>query len=196
MAILSPAAGNRADGGGRCRRAGWLVAWLLTFLLAVETLAQSSQLREYQIKAVFLYNFAHFVEWPAPALADPSDPLVIGVLGQDPFGPLLDEAVAGEKIDQHPLIVRRFRRVDEIDRCHVLFVSSSENDRLAQTFAQLKGRSILVVGESEGFAKRGGMIRFVTEKNKVRLRVNLEAARAAGLVISSKLLRPAEIVTP
>jgi hypothetical protein len=86
--------------------------------------------------------------------------------------------------------------VEEIKSCHVLFISRSETDRLEQIFASLKGRSILTVGDFDGFAQRGGMIRFVMEKNKTRLRIALETAKAGNMTISSKLLRPAEIVAP
>ena len=151
--------------------------------------------REFQVKAVFLYNFAQFVEWPPSAFASPTSPLVIGVLGLDPFGSYLDEAVRGEKINGHPLVVRRYRWVSEIGTCHILFVSGSEGPRAEQVAESLRGRSILTVCDWEGFARRGGMIRFVMEHNHVRLRINLEAARAAGLTISSKLLRSAELVT-
>jgi hypothetical protein len=150
---------------------------------------------EYQVKAVFLFNFAQFVEWPAAAFEGPEAPLVIGVLGEDPFGPALDDTVRGEVINERPLAVRRFQRAEDLDQCHILFVSRSESKRLESIVAALRGRAILTVGETEGFALRGVMIRFVTEKNRLRLRINLDAAKAAGLVVSSKLLRPAEIVT-
>lgn len=151
---------------------------------------------EYQIKAVFLYNFAHFTEWPASALDDANSPLVIGVLGDDPFSGSLDELVRGEKVNRHPLIVQRYRQAEDIKVCHVLFVSRSEMKHLERVLSTLKSRSVLTVGEADGFAKRGGMIRFVTENNKIRFRINVEAARAANLTISSKLLRAAEIVAP
>jgi hypothetical protein len=166
---------------------------LLVVGLAVSVQAALS--REYQVKAVFLFNFAQFVEWPSPALPEAKAPLVIGVLGEDPFGAYLDETVRGETVNNRPLVVRRFRSVNEIDTCHVLFISRSEADRLEQIVASLKGRSILTVGDTDGFAKRGVMIRFMTVDNKIRLRINLERANAANLKISSKLLRPAEVVT-
>ncbi len=150
---------------------------------------------EYQLKAVFLFNFAQFVEWPATAFAEPQAPLVIGILGEDPFGEYLDQTVQGESVNNHPLAVQRFRRVDEITTCHILFVSRKEADRLEQILARLKGRGILTVGDFDGFAGRGGMIRFVTDNNRIRLKINLDAAKADDLTISSKLLRPAEIVS-
>jgi YfiR/HmsC-like len=154
--------------------------------------AQSSP--EYQLKAIFLFNFAQFVEWPASAFPEPDTPLGICILGEDPFGGYLDEAVRGETVANHPLAVRRYRAVVEIKGCHILFVSRQEQGRLSGILDSLKGQSVLTVSDAEGFASHGGMIRFVTDRNRIRLRINLEAARAANLTLSSKLLRPAQIV--
>jgi len=151
---------------------------------------------EYQLKAVFLFNFAQFVDWPQESFPEAQTPLVIGVLGEDPFGTYLDDIVSGETVNNRQLEIQRYRRVDEMKTCHILFISQSESKRLEQIVAALKGRSVLTVSDSVGFTRSGGMIRFVTERNKLRLRINLEAATAANLTISSKLLRPAEIVKP
>jgi hypothetical protein len=153
-----------------------------------------AQSPEYQLKAVFLFNFAQFVEWPASAFPESDTPLGICILGEDPFGGYLDETVRGETVANHPLTVRRYRTVNEIKGCHILFVSRQEQGRVAEIVDSLKGRSVLTVSDAERFASRGGMIRFVTDHNRIRLRINLEAARAAKLTLSSKLLRPAQIV--
>jgi hypothetical protein len=150
---------------------------------------------EYQVKAVFVYNFSRFVEWPPQAFSAPNQPFVIGILGSDPFGSRLDEAVRGEQIDQHPLQVRRFRSVGEIGECQILYIDSSESGQLPQILAALEHRNTLTVSDLDGSSQRGVMIQFVTENNRIRLRINVESARAAGLTISSKLLRTAEIVT-
>jgi hypothetical protein len=147
---------------------------------------------EYQVKAVFLFNFAQFVDWPPKAFPEPQTPLVIGVLGEDPFGTYLDETVRGENVNNRPLVVQRYRRIGDIKTCHVLFINRSETDRLEQILASLRGRNILTVGDTDDFAQRGGMIQLVTEKNKIRMRINLEVVKAANLTISSKLLRVAE----
>jgi hypothetical protein len=160
-----------------------------------DTFAQSSASPEYQLKAVFLFNFAQFVEWPATAFPGPDTPLVIGVLGKDPFGSYLDETVRGETVNGRPLVVRRYRGVEEIGACHILFVSRQEEGRLQGVLDSLRGRSILTVSDAERFSTRGGMIRFITDHNRIRLRINLEAAQAAHLTLSSKLLRPAQIVS-
>lgn len=151
------------------------------------------QTAEYQIKAVFLYNFAQFIDWPAKSFPDPQAPFVIGVLGDDPFGSYLDETVRGEKIGVRALVVQRFRRVGDIHNCQVLFISRSEGDRVEQDLSTLKGRTILTVSDIDDFAARGGMIRLVTEKGRVRIHIKLDLVRAANLTVSSKLLRVAEI---
>jgi hypothetical protein len=196
MAIVKATTCQRAQ---RCRK-GLYKAWLIisSLLLASSpTLAvQIVPAPEYQIKAMFLLNFAQFVEWPPGAFPDAQMSFVIGVLGADPFGAHLDEAVRGETVQNHPVVVQRYRRVEEIERCHILFISRTETEQLEQIFTSLHGRSILTVGDVTNFARRGGMIRFVTEKNKIRLRINAEAAKAANLTITSKLLRLAHIVAP
>jgi hypothetical protein len=149
---------------------------------------------EYQVKAAFLFNFIQFVEWPSDAFNTADSPLVIGVLGQDPFGMSLDDTVRGETVNQHGMQVRRYAKVEDVDNCQVLFISNSETARLPEILSKLKGKRILTVGEADDFARRGGVIRFATVANKIRLHINVEAAKEASLIISSKLLRPAEIV--
>lgn len=170
--------------------AGLLAAWLL----APSASAQPGHVSDREVKAVFLFNFAQFVEWPPSAFDGPLAPIVIGVLGDDPFEKTLDDVVKGEVVKNRQLIVTRFRNVDELSTCHILFVSSSETQRYDRILTSLRGRPTLTVGETDGFATRGGMVRFVTDRNRVGLQVNVKAARSAGLMISSNLLRPARIV--
>jgi len=171
-----------------------LIAFTVLMLLGAPLPAQTAATPEYQVEAVFLFNFTQFVEWPPDAFTDSKSPIVIGLLGEDPFGTYLDEAVRGEKIDGRALVVRRFRRLEDVLVCHVLFISQSEAADLDRILSELKGRALLTVSDLESFSRRGGIVRFVNENNRVRLRVNVEAAKAARLTISSKLLRVAEIV--
>ena len=189
---------NQSGLGGRGSiiRTGLVLAGLaLSSLFAPEAPAATPVVREYQIEAIFLFNFAQFVDWPPEAFSGPGDPLVIGILGNDPFGAYMDEAVRGERVNDRPIVIRRFARVEDITTCHILFISRSESARLDQILGRLKGRSILTVSDIDDFNQSRGMIRFVIEKNKIRLRINLGAAKSAGLKISSKLLRPAQIVS-
>ena len=150
--------------------------------------------KEYDLKATFLYHLAQFVEWPPEAFPTEETPLVIGILGTDPFGKVLDEIIKDEVVKNRKLTPQRFRSIEEIKSCHILFISQSEEGRLDQIFSRLKERNILTVGDTEGFAQRGGIVRFLPEKNKIRLRINIDAAKAANLTISSKLLRAADLV--
>jgi hypothetical protein len=174
----------------------WLIASILSFSAGPEASAQTAISREYEIKAVFLFNFAQFVDWPPEASASPQAPLIIGVLGDDPFDGYLDDTVRGEKLNNRPFVVQRYRQVEDIDGCNILFIGRTNSRQLEHIMAVLKGRSILTVGDMDNFAQDGGMIRFVTENNRIRFRINVEAAEAAHLVISSKLLRLAEAAPP
>ena len=180
----------------KLRHTAAIVAVLLALAAAPGRAQAPPAPTEYQVKAIFLFNFSQFVDWPAAAFADGRSPLVIGVLGSDPFGATLDEIVRGETVNGRPLAVRRYESVEQIEACHILFIERSQDEQLDAVLAALKGRNVLTVGDFEGFARRGGIIRFVTVGNKIRLRVNLAAAQDAKLTISSKLLRPAQIVAP
>jgi len=171
----------------------WAVVVLLAYgMLTVRPVLAAPTTSE--VEAVFLFNFSQFVDWPPQAFPQPDSPIVIGVLGSDPFDGTLDDVVRGEMVKGRPLVVRRFQRIEQFTDCHILFISRSERPRLEPTVQMLKGRSILTVSDLDEFATQGGVIGFVLLDNKIRLRVNLQAAKDAGLTLSSKLLRPAQIV--
>jgi hypothetical protein len=150
--------------------------------------------KEYQIKAAFLFNFTQFIEWPDKTFPDANAPFVIGVLGQDPFGNYLDEIVSGEKIKGHSLAVTRFNSIDEVKNCQILFINPGKED-VSAVLKKLKVSNVLTVGDARDFTRQGGMIGFLTESRKIRIQINLEAAQESDLVVSSKLLRVAEIVS-
>jgi hypothetical protein len=154
--------------------------------------AQEVQPSEYQLKAAFLFNFAKFVEWPEGAFSEPKAPLVIGVLGENPFGEHLERTVRGKTINGRPLTVRELHSPTEARDCHILFISNDEKPRLQKVFESLRGASVLTVGETEHFIDAGGMINFVLESGKIRFQVNDVAAKSARLKISSKLLSLAQ----
>lgn len=149
---------------------------------------------EYQVKAVFLFNFTHFVEWPADAFADPQAPFVIGVLGQDPFGPALDEAVRGENVNGRPLVVQRYSGVPDLKPCQILFIDRSIDGQIDKALATLSRQRTLTVSDLDSGTPRSVIIRFLNENQKIRLQINVDSARSAGLTISSKLLRPAQVI--
>jgi YfiR/HmsC-like len=162
--------------------------------LATDTLRAAPMLPdEYALKSVFLYNFCHFIEWPATAFASPNEPLTIGIVGEDPFGSLLKEAIAGETYHGRPIQIEHYRAAKDIKNCHLLFVSHSENNHLDAILDALKSKSVVTVGESEEFVERGGMIALVADRKRVRLRINTTAMKAASLDVSSKLLHVADL---
>jgi hypothetical protein len=150
--------------------------------------ARGQNVGEYTVKAAFLYNFAKFVEWPADSMGGGGSPLVLGVLGDDPFGAAIDQVVAGKTANGRQLVVRRFKWGQDLKQCHILFISSSERKRLAEILGALRGASVLTVGDMDQFGQQGGMIQFVIEQSRVRFEINIGAAQNARLKISSKLL--------
>lgn len=157
----------------------------------------SSDSSEYLIKAGFIYNFAKLVQWPTTAFSQPDSPIVIGILGDDPFGATLDRIVADKKINGRALVVRRLkwsRDFKDVKDCNILFVSSSEKEHIDTVVEMMKQLPILTIGDAPGFARRGGIMNFTLEDNKVRFEVNVEAAKHADLTISSRLLTLAKIV--
>lgn len=181
-------------------KASCLAGYCHFTLLAVAALrlnaaeATGKLVREYDLKAAFLFNFAHFVEWPAEAFADTNAPIVIGILGEDPFGPVLDKILEGETIKDRKLVVKRFRQVEELESCHVLFISKSEKDHIDQILASLGDASIFTVGDTAGFARRGGVTNLFLQGNRVRFEINVQAAKRKGLKISSQLLALGTVV--
>lgn len=146
---------------------------------------------EYRIKAAYLFNFAKFVSWPSQTFAQTNSPIVIGILGKDPFGAELDQTVAGKKIEQHPLQVKRLNDSDPLSGCQILFIADSEHRRVAQLLENARRLPILTVGEMDDFTEAGGMIRFLKHDNTIRFEIDLAPVQRAGLKISSKVLQVA-----
>jgi len=168
---------------------------MFTIGLLIKTMdsAGSSQPSEYQIKAAFLYNFANFVEWPDGAFSDEISPIVLVVLGKDPFGIILKSA-EGKTIKGRKLIIKRFEALPDLEFCHILFISSSEKYNMENILSKLNHFGVLTVGDTDSFTQMGGVINFIKVDNKVRFEINLNAAKAASLEISSKLLSLAKII--
>jgi hypothetical protein len=161
---------------------------------SIAVTAQTKSANEYQVKAAFLYNFAKFVDWPPSAFSDAKQPLDICVYGHDPFGTALEDALLGKAIGERRVGLGRAMQFQDLAGCHVVFVSASAHESAADMANRLKGRAVLLVGESDGFAASGGTIQFTIEDNRVHFVINPDAADRAGLKISSKLLALAKIV--
>lgn len=170
---------------------------LISVCLSVPTSAQSTSAAapsEYLIKAGFTYNFAKLMQWPDRAFTQPDSPIVIGILGTDPFGNTLRDVLAGKNANGRSFVIKRLKFGAEFKDCNILFVSASETAHLDEIFRAARGLPILTIGETPSFARRGGIINFVIEEDKIRFEVNVEAAKQADIAISSRLLTLAKIV--
>jgi len=149
---------------------------------------------EYEVKAGFLFNFITFTEWPAKAFSTTGSPYVIGVLGEDPFGLALDHVLKGAHIKSRPLVVRRFTRLEDMHRVHILFLCGSETHRLPEILRSLQRQPVLTVSDIPGFAEAGGAIEFISG-TQIKLLINPATLNDAKLAVSSKLLQLAQLVS-
>jgi hypothetical protein len=153
---------------------------------------------EYTVKAVFLYSFGRFVQWPAKTFANDSEPFVIAVAGEDPFGRALDEIAAKKTIQDRRIVIRRFAAPDDYrGPCQILFVSRSlKAEAQAAILKKTAGRPVFVVGETPGFCQQGGIANFYVEGDRIRFEINAEAARKAQLRLDAKLLSLGKAASP
>ena len=180
----------------RFLRRGFLTLAVTALMTSCEELPTPPRAADhYSLKATVLYNLSQFTDWPADAFAGPRGPLVIGILGTDPFGTFLEDAVRGQKVNVRPLRLQHLRRVEDVINCQILFIGASETKRLPRILNTLKGLPILTVSDLPEFASRGGMIGLLTDGDRVELQINFEVLTAARLTMSAKLLRTAEIVS-
>lgn len=148
---------------------------------------------EYAVKAAYLFKFAPFVDWPASAFASPSGPFEFCILGRDPFGSILGQAISGQHVGEHPAVVRRLTRVDASSGCHILYLGSSPSQTASDALRVVRGAPILTVADDNREA--GAIIKFVIKDNRVRFDIDAAAAAVNHVAISSKLLGLATSVT-
>jgi hypothetical protein len=172
--------------------------WLLLLLAAAwsgiglrDTFAQTAS-KEYQVKAALLLNFVEFIQWPQSVFPDAQSPITIGVLGDDPFGSALEQTFQDESVEGRKVVIKRSKQLADLKTCHLLFICRSEKDRLGDILESLNDTSVVTVGDMDDFARRGGIINFYIDNNKIRFEIN--AAEPRGIKISSQLLKRARIV--
>jgi hypothetical protein len=170
---------------------------LLFILCSIDMVsAQSPPQSEYKLQAIFLYNFTRFIDWPGSAFASRSEPFKIGIVGNDPFGSYLDEAVRGERVSGRPIVIERYKNARDVKDCHMLYISSKDQKEIKKIINTLADKNTLTISEDPEFVKWGGMIRMYSDDNKIRLQINDAAARKVNLKISAKLLNVADVYYP
>lgn len=172
-------------------RLGLAIMGLISASVMASGVTPMDESLEYQVKGAYLFKFGSFVEWPSSAFPGANSPLTIGVLGDDPFGAVLDEIIKNRTVGSRPLVIHRFQRGEQPKEVHILFISRSERAQLESINESLKG--VLTIGEFDT-ATPSVMINFVVSDNKVRFEVDLDQANRAGVKLSSKLLSVARAV--
>ena len=163
--------------------------------LSVVGSASADEIPEYRLKAEFIERFTRFIEWPETApLVDSNKPFVIGVVGDDPFGPFLDTLARDRKIKHRPVEIRHLDATEDFGECAILFISSSEESSIPQIIERTQDQPVLTVGDTPGFGKRGILINFYTEKSRIQFEINEQAANKSGLEVRAKLFKLARIV--
>ncbi len=170
------------------RREAVTALGLAIVALSVGPAAGEDRSLEYPVKAQYLYKLAPFVEWPPAAATSAPPPVTLCVVGVDPFGPILDEAVAGKRIASRPIVVLRLERVDRSAGCQVAYVAGSGAQSVADALQNLRGAPVLTVTDEARGAAPVGIVHFVVRDNRVRFLISPQAAARNGLRISSKLL--------
>jgi len=182
MALLTRAVPRRFR-GLRCR----VGAWGLALGLCAAAAAHADAGLEYAVKAAYLYKFAPFVGWPANAFPTPASPFTICLFGDDPFGPALDQALRGQVVVGHRVVVRRLAAIGEDPGCQVLYLGRSAHPSATEALRALRGLPILTVTD-EAQGSSGGVVQFVLREGRVRFALDADQARANGLELSSKLM--------
>ncbi len=174
----------------------WVVALIgLAMLCLSATSSRGAEvLKEYELKAAFLYNFTKFIEWPTNRFQDANAPFVVAVAGNSPCTAELEEIAQERKINGRSLIIKLVKTPEAAKGAHVLFVSVSEDARLKEWLTAAHNAGILSVGESEPFFKQGGIINFILEGEKIRFDLNIGRADATGLRVSAQLQKLARSV--
>jgi hypothetical protein len=171
-----------------------LIAFCGLLFRAANAAGGEASMTEYQVKALFLLNFTKYVDWPPAAFAGTNAPIVIGLYGEDKFGDALTKAVEGKTISGRRIVIQPIEKDGDPGKCQMLFISDSEKNHLGEILDKTKALPVLTVGETDQFMERGGIINFVKKEGKIRLEINLAAARQAKLEISSKILGVADVV--
>jgi hypothetical protein len=169
-------------------RAAGLACWLM---VAASQVAVAEGPSEYEVKAAFLFNFSKYVEWPEGTFAGPADRIVICLLGENPFGNLLEEDVRDKKVNGRELLVRETKSVSGTAGCHIVFIALSEHRRMDEILGRLADQPVLTVSDGESIADRGVILGLTLREGRVRFEVNLMAAKRAELKLSSQLLKVA-----
>jgi hypothetical protein len=150
--------------------------------------AQDNGSLEKAVKATYLYKIGTFVGWPDFAFASPSSDVQLCIVGDDPFGALLDGAVQGQQVDGRTVVIRRMQIAESDSRCHIMFISGSSAQSVEDGLKAMSGTPTLTITDSARDSRAKGIVHFVIRDNRVRFEIDEQVAAASRLTISSKIL--------
>jgi uncharacterized protein DUF4154 len=178
------------------RFAGALILGAGLLAGSTTTLAADDAPLDFQVKAAFLVNFPKYVDWPSTVLAETNSPITVAIFGDDNVaGEFSNMIKGGRTVSGRPVQLKRITKEEQIGAdCHILFIAGAERLRIPAILEKVKGTGILTVGENEDFLEKGGIVNLVHRDRKIRLQINLDAARESQLKISTRLLIAADAV--
>ncbi|MGB5986309.1 MAG: YfiR family protein [Desulfobacterales bacterium] len=157
--------------------------------------ARADQFKENEVKAVFLYNLTNFISWPQEVFTSPQSEFRLVIFGQDPFGSVLDQIVQGEKaMGTHPIRIQRLKAIEEIEACHLLYVSAAAQHQWTRILESLNGRAVVTVSDGPRFAQNGGMINLVRKAQRINIEINADLMKQNGFSVSAKLLKLSAVI--
>ena len=175
------------------------ILFVLPVMILLLSLSLFSIEDEYYRKAALFKVFSRYIEWPDNSdVNDRSKPFVIGVIGKNPFGPILENAYSQEenKIKDKNVEIRFIEKMEDIKRCHILFISKFYKNKLEEILAVTREKPILTIAETKGFAKKGVLFNLYVSKSEIRFEINTAALRESQLIVDSQLLSVARIINP
>ncbi len=155
---------------------------------------RAQSVEEHEAKAAFVLRLINFVQWPNEAGQSHAS-LVIGIIGTDATSDALQRLASGKSVDGRTIVVRRLNPQSELENCQVLFIDASERNHVVSLLERIHGRSVLTVGESDGFGRMGGVVNLTLREGRIHLEVNIHAAERSQLRINSSLLSLATLVS-
>ena len=170
-----------------------LLLLLATLLFGVRVEAQAP-MGESQVKAMFVYNFLKFVEWPSNPSVGARDPFVVLIIGEGETADATERFLESKTIGERPLVVRRIRWDQSVAGARAVFVLERDERKLHRVLEAADAAGVLTIGEGESFTTSGGVIGLLVEDRRMRFDVDTSAAQSAGLRVSSKLLALTRVV--
>lgn len=167
---------------------------LIIFLVLLSVFAFSQKADEYQVKSAYIEKVTRFISWPEQKNLAQKDTFIIGIVGEDPFGETIHTYFKNQTIKEKTAKIITINSIEEIEKCDLLFISSSEKGKLEKYIKKALKYNVLTVGDTKGFAEQGVNLNLPVHGVHIAIQVNYECLKKAGFKVESTLLAYAELV--